>query len=286
MNMQKPGGWFQLIKDLPISAILLLLPITVCGVFGNFIIPHDPTMMNPEMALHPPSWLSGEGWTYLMGTDFLGRDVFSRIIIGARASLIVSFIGVGTAGIIGVILGLSSAFFGGWWDTLVVMVIDIQRSIPGLLFALLLCGPLGAGLTSVIIVVAIRYWTNYARVVRGETLSIKQREYVVMAKSLGGKPRRILRKHILPNVIDSAMIVATMQLGNAVMLEASLSFLGLGVQAPAVAWGKMIAESRLYMQSAWWLPTFPGLALFITVLGANMFGDWLRDKLDPKLRQV
>ena len=277
---------FQLLRDLPIGALCLLLPITMCGLFGHLFMPHDPTMMNPTMALKPPSWLSGEGWTYLFGTDYLGRDVFSRVIVGARASLIVSFIGVGIAGTIGVLAGISAGWFGKKWDAFVVMVVDIQRSIPGILMALLLCAVLGAGLWSVIIVIAIRYWTHYARIIRGETMSVKQREYVTMATSLGGSPFQLLLKHVLPNVIDSAMIVATMELGNAVMLEATLSFLGLGVQPPAVAWGKMIAESRMYIATAWWLPTFPGLALFITVLGANLLGDWLRDKLDPKLRQV
>ena len=284
--MQKKERVRRLIKDLPLMAILLLLPVVLCGVFGQWLMPHDPTLMNPSQALQPPSWLAGEGWTHLFGTDYLGRDVFSRVIAGARASLVVSFVGVAIAGIIGIMLGLTSAFFGGWVDALVVMAIDTQRSMPPILLALLLAAAVGGGLISIIIVIAIIYWTNYARVLRGEALSVKQRDYVVMAKVLGCPTPRILWKHILPNVIDSAMVIATMQLGNAVMLEASLSFLGLGVQPPAVAWGKMIAESRLYIATAWWLPTFPGLALLITVLGANTFGDWLRDKLDPKLRQI
>jgi peptide/nickel transport system permease protein len=286
MNMQKKGRVRRLIKDLPLAAILLLLPVTLCGIMGQFFVTHDPTLMNPSLALRPPSWLVGEGWSYLFGTDYLGRDVFSRVIVGARASLLVSFVGVAIAGIIGVLLGLISAFFGGWVDSLVVMLIDTQRSMPPILLALLLAAAVGGGLTSIIVVIAIVFWTNYARVIRGEALGIKQRDYVVMAKVLGCPAARTLRKHILPNVIDSAMVIATMQLGNAVMLEASLSFLGLGVQPPAVAWGKMIAESRLYIATAWWLPTFPGIALVITVLGANLLGDWLRDKLDPKLRQI
>lgn len=286
MNMQTKERMKRLYKDIPLMAILLLLPVILCGLFGQWFIPHDPTLMNPTMALRPPSWLVGEGWTHLFGTDYLGRDVFSRVIVGARASLVVSFVGVAIAGIIGVLLGLISAFFGGWVDAIVVMLIDIQRSMPPILLALLLAAAVGGGLTSIIVVIAIIYWTNYARILRGEVLSVKQRDYVVMAKVLGCPNSRILREHILPNVIDSAMIIATMQLGNAVMLEASLSFLGLGVQPPQVAWGKMIAESRLYIATAWWLPTFPGIALLITVLGANTFGDWLRDKLDPKLRQI
>ncbi|MDA8126618.1 MAG: ABC transporter permease [Deltaproteobacteria bacterium] len=287
MNKQSAERVWRLIKDLPLAAILLLLPVTVCGLLGQFFIPHDPGAIDPSKALRPPSWLIGAGWSHLFGTDYLGRDVFSRVIMGAQASLLVSFVGVGLAGLFGITLGLLSAYFRSWVDTVVVMLIDIQRSMPAILLALLLSAALGSsGLGSVVIVVAIIYWTHYAMVVRGETLSVKQRDYVVMARVLGATNKRILAKHIFPNVIDSALVVASLQLGSAIMLEAMLSFLGMGVQPPAVAWGKMIAESRLYIATAWWLPTFPGIALVITVLGANLFGDWLRDRLDPKLRQV
>jgi len=274
------------IKDWPIAAVVLLLPIALCGLIGQFFTPHDPTAINPAMALRPPSWLVGEGWSHLFGTDYLGRDVLSRVIIGARASLLVSFVGVGMAGLFGVLIGLFSGFRGGRVDTLLMRLVDIQMSMPPILLALLISASLGSGLTSVIVVISIVFWTNYARVVRGETLSVKQRDYVVMAQVLGCSTGRVLKKHILPNVLDSALIVASLQLGAAVMLEASLSFLGLGVQPPAVAWGKMIAESRLYIASAWWLPTFPGIALVMTVLGTNLLGDWLRDRFDPKLRQI
>jgi peptide/nickel transport system permease protein len=286
MNKDTTSRVWSLLKDLPLPAILLLLPVLVCGIVGPFFTPHNPAAINPSLALQPPSWLVGKGWTYVFGTDYLGRDVLSRVIAGARASLLVSFVGVGLAGIVGVLLGLISAFFGGRVDTLLMRLVDIQMSMPAILLALLISASLGAGLTSVIVVIAIVYWTSYARVVRGETLSVKQRDFVVMARVLGCPPTRILKKHIFPNVIDSALVVASLQLGTAVMLEASLSFLGLGVQPPAVAWGKMIAEARLYISTAWWLPTFPGVAIMVTVLGANLLGDWLRDKLDPKLRQI
>jgi peptide/nickel transport system permease protein len=286
MKKEMPKWIRRVVKDLPLPAILLLLPVTLCGIIGQFFTPHDPTAINPALALHPPSWLVGEGWTYIFGTDYLGRDVLSRVIVGARASLLVSFVGVGLAGIVGVLLGLLSAFLGGWVDTLLMRLVDIQMSLPAILLALLISASLGAGLTSVIAVIAIVYWTSYARVVRGDTLSIKQRDFVVMARVLGCPAGRVLKKHIFPNIIDSALVVASLQLGSAVMLEASLSFLGLGVQPPAVAWGKMIAESRLYISTAWWLPTFPGVAIVLTVLGSNLLGDWLRDKLDPKLRQT
>jgi len=277
---------FSQVRELPLAAILLLLPVLICGIFGSLFVPHNPAAVNPDLAMRPPSWMAGEGWTHVFGTDSLGRDVLSRVIAGARATIIVSFLGVVIAGAIGVLLGLVAAYFGGWFDIIIMRIVDIQMSIPGTLLALLISTSLGAGLGTVVAVIAIVFWTQYARVTRGETLSVKQRDFVVMARVLGSPAKRILRRHIFPNIIDSAMVVATLQLGVAVMLEAALSFLGLGVQPPSVAWGKMIAESRLYIATAWWLPVFPGLAIMVTVLGANLLGDWLRDRFDPKLRQV
>lgn len=278
--------FLKVMRGLPILATIFLLPVFICGLFGHFFTPYNATAINPSLALLPPSWLVGEGLTYLLGTDFLGRDVLSRIILGARASLLVSVVGVVLAGLIGVVLGLLAGYFEGWLDTVIMRAVDIKMSIPSILLALLISASLGAGLMTVVVVIVIVYWTTYARVIRGETLSVKQRDFVIMARVEGCSSRRILVKHIFPHIIDSAVVMATLQLGTAVMLEASLSFLGLGVQPPAVAWGKMIAESRIYISTAWWLPTFPGIAIMVTVLGANLFGDWLRDKLDPKLRQT
>ncbi|EUB99296.1 ABC-type transporter, integral membrane subunit [Rhizobium sp. CF080] len=274
------SGW----RRLPIFPVILLAPMVIFGILGTHIAPYDPGATNPVNALKPPSWLIGEGFSHLFGTDYLGRDVFSRVIAGARASLTVSVVGVGIAGCVGICAGLVSGYFGGWAETILMRLVDIQMSMPPILLALLLSASLGTGLWMVIFVVAVVFWTNYARVLRGEVLSVRQRDYVVMARVLGCRSHTILRRHILPNVIDSALVVASLQLGAAVILEASLSFLGLGVQPPAIAWGKMIAEAKLYLATAWWLPFFPGLALVITVLGANMLGDWLRDRLDPKLR--
>ena len=278
--------FLRIARELPITAMLLLFPVLICGLFGQCFAPHDATLINPSLALRAPSWLTGQGWTYILGTDYLGRDVLSRVILGARSTLIVSVIGVVCAGVIGVFIGLFSGYLGGRFDLIIMRLVDMQMSMPAILLALLISAAMGAGLTAVIIVIAIVFWTQYARVVRGETLSVKQRDFVVMARVEGCSSRRILVKHVIPHVIDSAVVIATLQLGTAVMLEAALSFLGLGVQPPAVAWGKMIAEARLYIATAWWLPTFPGIAIMVTVLGANLWGDWLRDKLDPKLRQI
>jgi peptide/nickel transport system permease protein len=278
--------FLRIARELPITAVLLLFPVLICGLFGQCFAPHDATLINPSLALRAPSWLTGQGWTYILGTDYLGRDVLSRVILGARSTLIVSVIGVVCAGVIGVFIGLFSGYLGGRFDLIIMRLVDMQMSMPAILLALLISAAMGAGLTAVIVVIAIVFWTQYARVVRGETLSVKQRDFVVMARVEGCSSRRILVKHVIPHVIDSAVVIATLQLGTAVMLEAALSFLGLGVQPPTVAWGKMIAEARLYIATAWWLPTFPGITIMVTVLGANLWGDWLRDKLDPKLRQI
>jgi peptide/nickel transport system permease protein len=273
-------------RDLPIPAIILLLPVVICGIFGPIITPYDPDKINPAYALQPPSWLVGKGGANILGTDALGRDVASRIIAGARSTLIVSIVGVALAGAAGVILGVIAAYFEGWLDTVIMRIVDIQMSMPSILLAILISAALGPGLLTVTVVIAIAFWTQYARIIRGETLTVKQRDFVVMARVMGCSPFKISVKHIFPHIIDSAVVVGTLQLGIAVMVEAALSFLGLGVQPPAVAWGKMISEARLYLSTAWWVPTFPGLAIMITVLGANLWGDWLRDKLDPQLRQI
>lgn len=271
---------------LPIGAAALLLPVLLCGVLGAFVVPHDPAAIDPAHALEAPSWLSGQGWTHAFGTDALGRDVMSRVIVGARATLIVSLVGVVLAGAIGVTLGVVAGFFEGWVDMVIMRLVDIQMSMPGVLLALLISASIGGGLSTVIIVVAIVFWTQYARIARAETLSLKHRDFVAMARVYGASAPRLIFMHILPNLADSILVVASLQLGLAVMLEGALSFLGLGVQPPNVAWGKMIAEARIYLEQAWWVSTFPGLAIVATVLGANLLGEWLRDTLDPKLRNT
>lgn len=271
---------------LPIAATLLLLPVLLCGVLGTFVAPHDPAAIDPARALQAPSWLLGQGWTYAFGTDALGRDVLSRVIVGARATLIVSLVGVVLAGAIGITLGVVAGFFESWVDIVVMRLVDIQMSMPGVLLALLISASIGAGLSTVIIVVAIVFWTQYARIARAETLTLKHRDFISMARVCGASTPRLIFRHVLPNLADSILVVASLQFGLAVMLEGALSFLGLGVQPPNVAWGKMIAEARIYLAQAWWVSTFPGLAIAATVLGANLLGEWLRDKLDPKLRNT
>jgi peptide/nickel transport system permease protein len=230
--------------------------------------------------------MPGGDWCYFLGTDHLGRDLLTRLIEGARGSLIVAIFGVGLAGLIGVSLGMLAGYFGGIVDNIIMRIVDTMMSIPAFLLAILIAASLGSGMTTIIFSISIIFWTGYARVIRGETLSIKQREFVALAQVTGCGRIRILMKHIFPNVVNTAVVLATLQLGSAIMIEAALTFLGLGLQPPASAWGLIISEGRTYLSTAWWIPTFSGLAIMMAVLGSNLTGDWLRDALDPKLRQV
>lgn len=266
--------------------VVLLLPILVCGIFGPLFYPHDPTSMNLDIALQPPAWMAGGDTSYFLGTDKFGRDVLSRLIEGARASLIVSVVGVAIAGCIGVTLGMMAGYFKGTFDNIVMRIVDTWMSIPVILFMILLSAAVGRGLLTIIISIGVIFWTGYARVVRGLTLSIQEQEFVALAKVTGCSNFRILVKHIFPNLVDAVVVMATLQLGIAIMIEASLTFLGLGIQPPNTAWGLIVADGRSYMSTAWWVPTFGGLAIMVTVMGANLLGDWLRDKLDPRLRQL
>jgi peptide/nickel transport system permease protein len=273
------------LRRIPVLQVLLLLPIVLFGIFGSFFYTHDPVAMKPTVSLRPP-YLFGGDISYFLGTDHLGRDVFSKIVAGANASLIAAAAGVFLAGIVGIFLGMVAGYFGGWIDDVIMRVVDIQMSIPVILLTILISAALGGGLVTVTICIALVFWTQYARVIRGETLSIREREFVALARIAGCGPGRMLIKHILPNLVSTSTVVASLQLGRAIIIEASITFLGLGIQPPKTAWGLMMAEGRMYLSTAWWLPTFAGLAIVMTVLGANLMGDWVRDWLDPKLRQL
>lgn len=266
-------------------ALLLLAPLLLFGIFGAALAPQDPLAIAPAQGLAAPG-TAGSGGVHWLGTDHLGRDVLSRLISGARSSLIVALVGVALAGSIGTAVGLAAGYARGWLDETLMRIVDMQLAIPPILLAVLLAGAIGGGLPTVIATLAVTFWPTYARVVRGETLQQMQRDHVALARVAGAGWGRILRRHVLPHVLGSVVVLGTLQLGAAVGLEAALTFLGLGVQPPASAWGLMISEGKLYMTRAWWLPTFPGIAIVMTVLGANLLGDWLRDRLDPRLRQL
>jgi len=246
------------------------------------VAPSNPTKQDLRSRLLPPSWGSG---SKVLGTDHLGRSVLSNIVYGARVSLIVSMAVVVLGGAIGVLLGLLAGYFGGWVDDLVNWLINLQLSFPSLLLAITIAAVLGPSLRNVILVLVIASWTVYARVVRGEVVAARERTYVEAARAVGGSSGRILFKHLLPAIGAPIIVVSSFQAASAIIAEASLSFLGLGVQSGTPSWGRMLADGRSYLATSWWLATFPGVAIMLTVLALNLVGDWLRDEFDPTMKQ-
>ncbi|WP_420392311.1 ABC transporter permease [Acuticoccus sp.] len=271
---------------LPWFSLTMLTLLVVAAVFGVSIAPHDPTLLNLRAAFDPPVWVEGGSWSHPLGTDNLGRDILSRIIAGAQVSLVVALWAIVLAGGIGAVLGMIAGYFGGWADGIIMRIVDIQMSIPALALALILAAVLRPGLDTVIIVIVVTYWAWYARIVRSEVLSLKERDYVALAKVAGVRSPTIFYRHLAPNILNTLLVLATLQVGQVIIFEASLSFLGLGVQAPAISWGLMLADARGYITNAWWAITMPGVAIMVTCLSSNLFGDWLRDALDPRRRQL
>lgn len=273
------------VRRAPWLALILLTPLLVFGVLNKSLAPHDPRTINPSAALSPPAFAGGS-WAHPLGTDHTGRDVLSRVIDGARNSLLVAIFGVALAGLFGTAVGMIAGYARGATEEVLMRIVDMQLAIPPILLAVLLAAVIGGGLATVIVTLTVTFWSTYARIVRGETLSIMQREFIALARVAGAGRWWIMRKHVLPNLLSPVVVLATLQLGAAVGLEAALTFLGLGIQPPASAWGLMISDGRLFMSQAWWIPTIPGIAIVMTVLGSNLLGDWLRDRLDPRLRQL
>lgn len=274
------------IPGLPWLPLSILLLVAFAAGFGPLITPYDPGALNLSVALKPPAWETGGSTAYPLGTDNLGRDVLSRIILGARVSVTVAFYAILLSGAIGSIMGMIAGYFGGKVDLLIMRLVDIQMSIPALALALILAAALEPGLTTVIVVIVVTYWTWYARIVRAEVLTLKERDFVALARVAGCSPASILFRHFFPNIVNTLLVLSTLQMGSVIIYEASLSFLGLGIQPPDVSWGLMLADARPYITVAWWVITLPGIAIVITCLGSNLFGDWLRDTLDPKRRQL
>lgn len=282
---QRPGfrfawvrkGWIPLLALLWVAALLLV---------GPFVAPHDPAEQNLLMALQPPAWSEGGSMTHPLGTDHLGRDVLSRVIAGGRLSILVGLIGVAGAAAIGTLLGGIAGYFGGVLDALIGRAIEVAMALPAMLLALLLAAFLEAGLSAIIFILIVVGWMGYARVVRAEVLLLRSQDYVSYARVIGVRAPFIMLRHLLPNVMNSVMILATLQIGAVIIFESTLSFLGLGIQAPDVSWGLMLASGRDYINSAWWLSVLPGLMIVVTVLLSNITGEWARDRLDPRLRQL
>jgi peptide/nickel transport system permease protein len=273
--------------DYPVIPLLILAVITFVAVFANELAPHNPEIGVLSARFKPPFWLKGGSTEYLLGTDQLGRDVFSRLIFGARISIVVGLTAVVFAGAVGTLLGILSGYLGGWVDQVIMRLTDTWLALPALTFAIFLAAIVGPSMWNIVIILGITYWTRYARVIRGEVLSLKEREFVRLAIVAGCSKWTIMRRHILPNVINSAIVLASLMLGVVVIAEATLSFLGVGVPPPQPAWGLMLADGKQgLMVGYWWLTVFPGLCIMLLVLAANLLGDWLRVKLDPQLRQL
>ena len=261
----------------------LCKPILTLGLFAfaPYIAPHDPVIPSLRLRLKPPVWMDGGSWTYVLGTDHLGRDILSRIIHGSRASLIAGVSVVAIAGSFGTIVGLISGFVGGRVDTLMMRWVDVHIAFPGLLISLLIIAVLKPSLGTVVIALSINGWMVFARLVRSIVLSARQLPYVEAAEVIGCKPVRTIFRHILPNLAAPLLTLAVLEFARIVLAEAALSFLGVGIQPPAMSWGLDVASGRNYLFNAWWVVTLPGLAITITVLGVNFLAGWLRVVVDP-----
>ena len=266
-----------------VAGLVILLAFIGIAVLAPWVAPHDPATPNLLSRLSPPSWAGGES-RFLLGSDHLGRDILSRLIYGTRIALLVGFVGVVMAATIGISLGLAAGYYGGTVDTVIMRVVDTLIAIPNVILYLTVLGVFGPSFTVLVLVIGFINWTTFARVVRAEVLSVKQREFVEATRAIGLGTLRIVVRHVLPNVIAPIIVVATLNVATVIILEASLSFLGLGVQPPTVTWGRMLSDGRSYIATAWWLATFPGLFITLACLSLILIGDSLRDALDPRLR--
>ena len=270
----------------PIFAVGVLILVASAALLGPLITPHDPGKINLPEVLNPPVWMEGGTTKYLLGTDNLGRDILSRIIDGARVSVMVAFYAIVLSGLIGALAGMTAGFFGGWVDSVISRLIDVQMSVPSLALAMLLASVLGPSEGIVVLIIVLTYWTWYARIVRGEVLSLRERDYISLAKIANVRTPIIFVRHLIPNLLNTLLVLATLQFGSVIVFEAGLSFLGLGIQPPSVSWGGMLADGRNYIEVAWWLITIPGIAIMLACLASNILGDWLRDTFDPQRRQL
>jgi peptide/nickel transport system permease protein len=292
---------YRVAREMPFVPFLMLGVLTFVAIFAPVIAPYsklDPVKPTREQCLArygiadcpyvdnvPPFWDHQGSLDTPLGTDFLGRDVLSRLMYGARISLVVALTGTLAAGVIGTLLGVLAGYLGRWWDQIIMRITDAWLTLPSLVFAILLSSVRGPGLWNVVVILALVFWSRYARVVRGDVLAIRERDFVKLAEVNGVSKLRIISRHLLPNVMNTVMVVFSLQVGVAVIIEASLSFLGVGVPPPEPSWGLMMAQEReALMAGKWWLAVFPGICITMLVLSANMLGDWLRVRLDPQLR--
>lgn len=263
----------------------ILVTMVIFAVFAPWLAPHDPFALDLLARLKPPFWSEGGSLTYPLGTDNVGRDILSRVIYGARVSLSVGFAAVLVGAIIGSLIGILAGYFGSWLDAILSWLINVQLSFPFTLLAIFLLATLGGGFWPVVLVLALATWVNYARIVRGQVIMVRSREFVEAAHSVGVGSFRILARYILPNTTSPIIVVASFSMAQAILTEAALSFLGVGVDSATPSWGTMLNDGRNYLQDAWWMATMPGIATALAVLAGNLCGDWLQDYTNPRLRQ-
>ena len=280
------GRWRRRLRRFPTIPSVILLMLFVTGAFAPLISPHDPRAAILRERRAPPVWQEGGASKHILGADLQGRDVLSRIIHGARVSLLIAGSAITVGMILGTGYGLISGYAGGWLDEAMMRIVEIFLAVPLIMAALAIILVFGSGYGTVIGVLVMYSWLEFARQVRAETLNLKTLDYVALAHVAGASTPRILLRHILPGVVSTVVVVATLNVGQLILAESVLSFLGVGIPPPTPAWGAMTAEGRNYLASSWWIAFFPGMAIFVTVVGFNFFGDWLRDTLDPRLRQV
>jgi peptide/nickel transport system permease protein len=275
------------VEGFPWIPTAILGVIALVAIFANVIAPYNPEIGVLGDRFRPPAWQTGGSEAHFLGTDHVGRDVLSRLIFGARVSMVVGFTAVIVAGILGTTLGILSGYLGGWVDQVIMRVTDTWLALPALTFAIFLAAVVGPSEMNIVIILGAVYWTRYARVIRSEVLSLRERDFVRLAIVAGCSKKTIMRRHILPNVLNSAIVLGTLMLGVVIVTEAALSFLGVGVPPPKPAWGLMLADGKKgLMAGYWWLTVLPGICIMLMVLSANLLGDWLRVKFDPQLRQL
>ena len=285
-----PGTLLRNLWDLRqypvIPVFILMIVLVIPAIFAELIAPYDPVESSLRNRLLPPFWIDGGSTDHILGTDKVGRDILTRLIYGSRVSVVIASVSILVGGFIGVSLGIIGGYFGGWVDSLIMRAVDISLSIPIILLGLVLVAAMGPSKSTVIIVVVILLWSRYARLARGETLAVRTQDYIARARVSGASHTRIMIHHVFPNIFNSGMVLATLQVGFVIILEATLSFLGAGIPRPTPAWGLMVADGRSLVVTAWWFAFFPGIAIMLVVLSMNLLGDWLRDKFDPKQRQI
>ena len=280
------GGIAHALRRWPIFPAVIIVTLVVFAIFAPQISPHDPLLNSLRERNDEPFWMADSNGKYLLGGDPLGRDVLSRIIYGARISLMVAAVAIFAGLTIGTTLGLVAGYVGGLVDEVIMRILDINAAVPFILLALIVVIVLGQSITTLIIVLALSNWGGPARLVRGQAFQLKTLDYVAQSRVSGASGKRIILKHILPGVQSTIIVVATLEVGSVILAESILSFLGAGVPPPTPAWGSMVSDGRDYLGSAWWVAFFPGVAIVLTVLAFNFMGDWLRDRWDPRLRQL